>query len=274
MNQYRYHSKPGCGGCFMIIAMFLLLAGGAPLLFEIMGILLIGGLFFVFILGAAFWGFTLLIKHKISNYERSQTESHNEFVHLLIHILMHIASIDGRITKEELNTIFNFFRVNLRYSYDQMLWVKELAKEAQQSSSSIEDLIAEFKGKFGYEPRLILLELIFQVIYSGEKFVDPEVELAQNIADFLDITPHDQQTIRSRYVKRFQAKISEEIQSYQTLGLEKGVTMEQIKSAYRKLSMKYHPDKVGHLGDEFKHVAEEKMKDINIAYNFLKNHIK
>lgn len=258
----------------MIIAMFLLLAGGAPLLFEIMGILLIGGLFFVFILGAAFWGFTLLIKHKISNYERSQTESHNEFVHLLIHILMHIASIDGRITKEELNTIFNFFRVNLRYSYDQMLWVKELAKEAQQSSSSIEDLIAEFKGKFGYEPRLILLELIFQVIYSGEKFVDPEVELAQNIADFLDITPHDQQTIRSRYVKRFQAKISEEIQSYQTLGLEKGVTMEQIKSAYRKLSMKYHPDKVGHLGDEFKHVAEEKMKDINIAYNFLKNHIK
>jgi len=36
------------------------------------------------------------------------------------------------------------------------------------------------------------------------------------------------------------------------------------------LSMQYHPDKVGHLGDEFKKVAEEKMKEINRAYEFLK----
>ena len=42
-----------------------------------------------------------------------------------------------------------------------------------------------------------------------------------------------------------------------------------IKKAYRKLSMQYHPDKVSHLGDEFKQVAEEKMKEINVAYDFL-----
>jgi DnaJ like chaperone protein len=34
--------------------------------------------------------------------------------------------------------------------------------------------------------------------------------------------------------------------------------------------MKYHPDKVSHLGDEFKQVAEEKMKEINSAYDFFK----
>jgi len=34
--------------------------------------------------------------------------------------------------------------------------------------------------------------------------------------------------------------------------------------------MQYHPDKVGHLGEEFKKVAEEKMKEINNAYEFLK----
>ncbi|MCP3874440.1 MAG: DnaJ domain-containing protein, partial [Desulfobacteraceae bacterium] len=45
---------------------------------------------------------------------------------------------------------------------------------------------------------------------------------------------------------------------------------DSIKKSYRKLSMKYHPDKVSHLGDEFKKVAEEKMKDINAAYDYFK----
>ena len=46
--------------------------------------------------------------------------------------------------------------------------------------------------------------------------------------------------------------------------------MEEIKKAYRKLSMQYHPDKVRHLGEEFRLVAEEKMKEINQAYDFFK----
>jgi DnaJ like chaperone protein len=46
--------------------------------------------------------------------------------------------------------------------------------------------------------------------------------------------------------------------------------MEEVKKAYRKLSMQYHPDKVGHLGDEFRKVAEGKMKEINQAYDYFK----
>jgi len=57
---------------------------------------------------------------------------------------------------------------------------------------------------------------------------------------------------------------------YATLGLNKGASMEEIKKAYRKLSMKYHPDKVRHLGEEFQKIAEEKMKEINGAYEYFK----
>ena len=59
-----------------------------------------------------------------------------------------------------------------------------------------------------------------------------------------------------------------EEQYYAVLGLEQGADFAEIKKAYRKLSMQYHPDKVGHLGDEFKKVAEEKMKEINVAYGY------
>lgn len=270
MNQYRYHSQPGCGGCFFLFALFLLLAGGTPLLFDFLGFILITGLFLLFFVAAAFWAFTYFIKHKISTYERSQTEAHNDFVNLLVHILITIAKIDGKVTVAELNTINNFFRVNLRYSYDQLLWLKELIKEAQLSTTSLEELISQFKGKFAYEPRLILLELIFQVIFSGEKMVDPEMEIAQNIAEYLEISLYDLQAIRNKYMHRQRQAVSSEQSAYDVLGLQAGAGQDEIKMAYRKLSMRYHPDKVGHLGEEFQKVAEDKMKEINAAYQFLK----
>ncbi len=271
MNQYnyQYRQRPGCGGCLLFVILFFLLAGNVRVLFTIMGFLLSGGLIFLLFLVGIFWGFSYLVRHKISSYERSQTESHNEFVNLLIQILVQIARIDGRVSREELVTIENFFRVQLHYNYDQMLWVKELVKEAQQSSVSLDSLLAEFKSKFAYEPRLILVELVYQVVFSGEKRLEPEMELARKIANYLEISQYDQQTIRSRYTRRAAQGASEEARCLEVLGLSTGAGAVEIKKAYYKLSMKYHPDKVAHLGEEFKKVAEEKMKEINAAYQFL-----
>lgn len=57
---------------------------------------------------------------------------------------------------------------------------------------------------------------------------------------------------------------------YEILGVDKDATQEQIKIAYRSLAEKYHPDKVNHLGDEFKDLAEIRFKEIQNAYQELK----
>ncbi|HUT69368.1 MAG TPA: DnaJ domain-containing protein [Desulfatiglandales bacterium] len=44
-----------------------------------------------------------------------------------------------------------------------------------------------------------------------------------------------------------------------------------MKNAYRKLANKYHPDKVDHLGDEFRVLAEQRFKEIQEAYQELVN---
>lgn len=51
---------------------------------------------------------------------------------------------------------------------------------------------------------------------------------------------------------------------YSILGVEKGASDEELKKSYRKLAMKYHPDR--NQGDK---EAEEKFKDINEAYQVL-----
>lgn len=272
--QYRQHNQPGCGGCLLIAGLVILATGGAPALFNFLGFIFFSGLVGMLVLFAAFWGFSYYIQSRISTYEASQTESHNRFVYLLVNILVKIAQADGHFSKAELQTMLNFFQHSLRYNQDQMYWVKQLIKEARDEEAGMEQLLTEFRNTFAYEPRLILLELIYQIIYTKQPPPEDELQQARKIAAFLQISAYDQRTVEAKYMYHQQrgaaAGIHAEEQSYAVLGLEPGADLATIKKAYRKLSMQYHPDKVSHLGIEFQRVAEEKMKEINQAYDFFK----
>jgi len=54
------------------------------------------------------------------------------------------------------------------------------------------------------------------------------------------------------------------------LNLPKDFSINDIKKSYKQEIIKYHPDKVEHLGDEFKTMAEQKTKEINEALEYFK----
>jgi DnaJ like chaperone protein len=56
---------------------------------------------------------------------------------------------------------------------------------------------------------------------------------------------------------------------HRILGVGRNASSEEIKRAYRKLANKYHPDKLEHLGDDFKALAENRFKEIQQAYQEL-----
>ena len=56
---------------------------------------------------------------------------------------------------------------------------------------------------------------------------------------------------------------------YKILGIDKGASQAEIKTAYKKLIARYHPDKVQHLGKEFQELAHKKFVAIQKAYDTL-----
>ena len=53
---------------------------------------------------------------------------------------------------------------------------------------------------------------------------------------------------------------------YEVLGVSRSASPDEIKSAYRKLAKKYHPDL--HPGDE---ECAKKMQEVNAAYDQINN---
>ena len=52
---------------------------------------------------------------------------------------------------------------------------------------------------------------------------------------------------------------------YKVLGVSPNATDEQVKSAYRELAKKYHPD--NYANNPLADLAQEKMQEINQAYD-------
>ena len=58
--------------------------------------------------------------------------------------------------------------------------------------------------------------------------------------------------------------------AYEILGVPPQATQQEIATAYREKAKQYHPDKVAHLAPEFREMAETRMKEINVAYQQLR----
>lgn len=61
-------------------------------------------------------------------------------------------------------------------------------------------------------------------------------------------------------------------EALKVLGLTPNASASDIKQAYRDLMQQYHPDKVAHLGPEFRVLAEKKAKEINEAFQVLSDY--
>ncbi|EKD26575.1 MAG: Heat shock protein DnaJ-like protein [uncultured bacterium] len=250
-------------GCLLLLVFFLIFA--FPKLFMI----LITFPFLVFIIIFLFiaFGGNVFFQHlNLNNYVNNQTTAHNLFGQYLIKFMMYIAKADGVVDSVEIRLIKTFFQNQMRYSGTQMLWVKQLIKEALYSDESIEQISHEFNIQFGINEKRILIVLLYQIAQVDAHIKETEQKQIDKIVMLLEFPAHEHQSIKDMIFQQS----SKAPNPLKTLGLNDEASPEEIKKKYRELCKEYHPDKVTHLGDDFKSVAQKKMVEINNAYEALK----
>ena len=111
--------------------------------------------------------------------------------------------------------------------------------------------------------RLQLIHVLFGLSQADGHVHPSEVNIIRDITGYLGISQKDFESIKAMFYKDTQS-------SYTILEIDKSATDIEVKKAFRRMATKYHPDKVSHLGEEFRSIAEEKFKKVNEAYQQVK----
>jgi len=129
------------------------------------------------------------------------------------------------------------------------------------------DAFPDFFVGWGWLDDLVILFLLWRYAFSG-RLRNPFFFKQRYGSGFSSGYSQNKNSQQQRDTSHTQSTPNEK-DPYVVLGVERNASIEEIRKAYKELVARYHPDKVSHLGDEFKELAEEKFKQIQEAYQKL-----
>ena len=204
-----------------------------------------------------------------SNYSNNYFDSKSypstrpgDFMVSLLVLFGAVMKADRKMLKSELDFVKTFLakEFNSKQVQDFMALFRDILKQ----NYPISDVCKQIARSMDHPSRLELIHILFGLSLSDGNIHPNEEKLIHTISNYLNINKNDFSSIRAMFIKDIES-------DYKILEIPKSSTDEQIKKAYRKMAIKYHPDKVSHLGEEVKNLAEEKFKMVNQAYSNIKN---
>jgi DnaJ like chaperone protein len=89
------------------------------------------------------------------------------------------------------------------------------------------------------------------------------LNVIQSIAQSLGISTSEFESVKNMFYRNTDS-------DYIVLEITSAATDEEVKKAYRQMAVKYHPDKVAQMGEEFQKGAKEKFQSIQDSYDAIK----
>jgi DnaJ like chaperone protein len=212
-----------------------------------------------FFLGAFLDDADELFSHNLPVSEQVMP-TRGDYLFSLLVLITAVLKADGKYLKSELNYVKEFLRQNFgEEGAHQALKVLHSLKDQEINETEICFQIKQFMD---HHYRLQLLHFLFGIAAADGTIAPEELDCILNISRTLDISETDHQSIEAMFLPKTDW-------AYQILEVSPNAAPEEIKKAYRKMAVMYHPDKVSYLGPEIQQAANEKFQKVNEAYQVI-----
>jgi len=179
----------------------------------------------------------------------------------LLVLIAAVMKADGKVLKSELDYVQRFFVA--QFGAESAREASVMLRDLLKRDIPLRDVCTQIRGNMDYPSRLQLIHILYNISAADGRYDAAEVLVIKSVSDMLGINATDYESIRNMFVPATDS-------AYRILEAERAATDEELKKAYRKMALKYHPDKVSHLGEEFRRTAEEKFKAVNEAWEKIK----
>lgn len=203
----------------------------------------------------------------------------------LVLLIAAVIKADASVRQSELNAVKTFLANN--YNEEDGQKILNLLRDLVKPTTTIDlepacDTIREHTD---YTTRYHMTDFLFRLALADGEFDGTENRTLQTIARHLRITQNDYASMFYRHTRGWSGGGQRQQETgyasghtsaggatdpYKVLGVESTATDEEVKKAYRRMAMRYHPDKVENLGEEMKKNATEQFRAINEAYETIK----
>jgi DnaJ like chaperone protein len=189
------------------------------------------------------------------------TEQRNSFMVSLLVLSSAVIRADGKTLQSELDYVRNFVRSNFgeAATYQAMTILNDLnAKQV-----NIYEVGSQIASYMNYSQRLQLFDYLTRLAVADGEFSKSEKDVLEAIGSAIRLNSSDVASVIAMFYKDTDS-------AYAVLEISPNATDEEVKSAYRRMAMKNHPDKVSTLGPEVQKAAQEKFQKIQEAYETIK----
>jgi len=223
------------------------------------------------LLGYTFWrfpgallGYILgqLIENNNFNKNSFNRISSRDFELNLLALASLLIKADGKVSKQELDYVRNYFvsaygkeRANATF--------KIFNDNLNKKRISTEKIFNLFNTVLNYGSRLQVIHFLFGIAKADGNVSSSELKKLLEFSNFLKISNADFQSIKAMFFDQVGG-------AYKILEIDKSDSDQKVKSAYRELAKKHHPDKVQHLGEAYVKAAQDKFQKIQKAYERIK----
>ncbi len=180
----------------------------------------------------------------------------NSFLMSLLVLSASVIKADGKTTSQELSTLRNFFARNFGPQAGDE--AAEIMQGLMEKEYNLYEVCGQIRSCMDYSQRLQLYHYLV-ALGACDGLHQKETDILETIATSIGLSQSEADSILAQFRPSNDS-------NYKILEITPDATNEEVKKAYRRMAVKYHPDKVATLGPDVQKAAEEKFKEVLRAY--------